>query len=272
MFCKYCGKPLTGSLCPYCGKETILHKSSSELEKLMTDQTPEMPSKPVPEPEKTYQQGYSDGYQKGVSDSLASSQEKTALEKNRARNLTVVLCAIVFLLGAAASGWFFGTRYYRTGYESGYQQGLAIGDTQSAAVSDEDFKKEYARGYKDGYQEAEAVIKAPEQVAIPDLQNENSSIQTTVPETASSPEILFSKGDNPSEEVKKIQKYLKQKGYLNDNVDGIFGNNTTEATKAFQKANGLPETGIIDKITYDLMFSNPPSMDSDPAASEPTVP
>ena len=65
-----------------------------------------------------------------------------------------------------------------------------------------------------------------------------------------------SKGDD----IKQAQKALKQLGYdlgeFGDNadgIDGIFGSVTQNAVKAFQAANKLNETGIIDKETLQAL-------------------
>ena len=54
-----------------------------------------------------------------------------------------------------------------------------------------------------------------------------------------------SKGD----EVKKWQQFLNTQGY-NLTVDGDFGDNTYNATVAYQKANGLGADGIVGKNTW----------------------
>lgn len=49
-----------------------------------------------------------------------------------------------------------------------------------------------------------------------------------------------SKGDS----VKRLQQRLKELGYLSGKVDGIYGNATVKAVKAFEKAYGQKQTGI----------------------------
>lgn len=53
------------------------------------------------------------------------------------------------------------------------------------------------------------------------------------------------KGD----EVKALQDALKAKGYLTGASDGSFGSATASALKGFQRANGLPVTGVADDAT-----------------------
>lgn len=56
---------------------------------------------------------------------------------------------------------------------------------------------------------------------------------------------LGSRGD----EVRKVQKKLKELGYYKGNVDGIFGVMTQNAVKAFQKNCGLKVDGIAGPKT-----------------------
>ncbi|MDR0696369.1 MAG: spore cortex-lytic enzyme [Christensenellaceae bacterium] len=49
--------------------------------------------------------------------------------------------------------------------------------------------------------------------------------------------------------VKNIQTKLKELGIYKDKVDGIYGVNTTNAVKAFQKSKGLKVDGIVGKNT-----------------------
>ncbi|MBR0081674.1 MAG: spore cortex-lytic enzyme [Clostridia bacterium] len=51
------------------------------------------------------------------------------------------------------------------------------------------------------------------------------------------------------EDVKLVQKKLKQWGYYSGAVDGIFGSQTEAAVKYFQRKNGLVADGIVGKKT-----------------------
>lgn len=57
-------------------------------------------------------------------------------------------------------------------------------------------------------------------------------------------------------EVKEIQRRLKQWGYYNGAVDGIYGKGTVEAVKKFQKKNGLTPDGIAGLETYKALGMN----------------
>ncbi|WP_270180336.1 C40 family peptidase [Alkalihalobacillus sp. CinArs1] len=54
-------------------------------------------------------------------------------------------------------------------------------------------------------------------------------------------------------EVSTVQQQLKNKGYYNYAVDGIFGPITEKAVKQFQSANGLSSTGVVDGKTKEKL-------------------
>ena len=54
-------------------------------------------------------------------------------------------------------------------------------------------------------------------------------------------------------EVKDLQQWLKDLGYLNDKVDGKFGKNTQSALKAFQEDYGFSADGVAwPEVLHDL--------------------
>ena len=57
-------------------------------------------------------------------------------------------------------------------------------------------------------------------------------------------------------EVKELQRRLKQWGYYSGAVDGIYGKQTVEAVKLFQRKNGLKADGIAGKATYEALGMN----------------
>lgn len=59
--------------------------------------------------------------------------------------------------------------------------------------------------------------------------------------------------DGYSEDVAKIQTALNDLGYSVGDVDGQLGEMTQNAIRAFQEANGLEVTGIVDQATLDSM-------------------
>ena len=63
----------------------------------------------------------------------------------------------------------------------------------------------------------------------------------------------LSKYGSRGNEVRQIQEKLKRWGYYNGNVDGIFGSQTLEAVKYFQRKNGLTVDGIAGPATLKAM-------------------
>ena len=63
----------------------------------------------------------------------------------------------------------------------------------------------------------------------------------------------LSKYGSRGDEVRQIQTKLKRWGYYNGNVDGIFGSQTLEAVKYFQRKNGLTVDGIAGLATLKAM-------------------
>lgn len=63
----------------------------------------------------------------------------------------------------------------------------------------------------------------------------------------------LSKYGSRGEEVRTIQTKLKRWGYYTGNIDGIYGTQTLEAVKYFQRKNGLAVDGIAGKNTLEAM-------------------
>lgn len=62
-----------------------------------------------------------------------------------------------------------------------------------------------------------------------------------------------SKYGSSGEEVKTIQQKLKQWGYYDGKIDGIYGSKTLSAVKKFQKKNGLNVDGIAGSETLKAL-------------------
>jgi hypothetical protein len=60
------------------------------------------------------------------------------------------------------------------------------------------------------------------------------------------------------ETVRSMQQRLVEYGFLKGGVDGAFGPGTKSGVEAFQKANGLPATGIPDIRTMLALFYGRP--------------
>lgn len=56
-------------------------------------------------------------------------------------------------------------------------------------------------------------------------------------------------------QVLKVQEALYEKGYLEAEADGMYGEMTADAVRAFQEDNGLEATGVVDDETKEMILS-----------------
>lgn len=79
---------------------------------------------------------------------------------------------------------------------------------------------------------------------------------TTTAQTASGVITMKTlRNGNKGTQVKVLQWLLNENGYNAGKTDGIFGNNTQTAVKAFQKASGLSADGIVGKNTWTKLLA-----------------
>lgn len=75
------------------------------------------------------------------------------------------------------------------------------------------------------------------------------------------------------EDVKKLQRRLAELGYLNDKIDGIFGQNTKKAVERFQYYNNLTQDGKAGKATLTKLYEStsvvtaPPNITPNPTVT-----
>lgn len=172
--------------------------------------------------------------------------------------------------------------------ELGYYNGSIDGDFGD--LTEKAFKlfQQTAGLYADGIAGADADIlysdDAPAYVAEEKLKKkaetevaETGELEETLAdeaEAASAEEateavVSYALGDY-ADEVALIQERLATLGYLEAQPDGSFGTQTETAVKGFQNNNELVETGIVDEVTYDTLFSE--SAVEMPAAAEAQTP
>lgn len=65
--------------------------------------------------------------------------------------------------------------------------------------------------------------------------------------------LALSKNGSRGDEVRKIQTKLKNWGYYNGSIDGVYGWQTENAVKSFQKKNGLTADGVAGEKTLNAM-------------------
>ena len=82
-----------------------------------------------------------------------------------------------------------------------------------------------------------------------------------------------SKNGSKGEEVRKIQTKLKNWGYYNGSVDGVYGWQTENAVRSFQKKNGLTADGVAGVKTLNAMgiFTSSSSSNSSSAPTDTNV-
>lgn len=64
--------------------------------------------------------------------------------------------------------------------------------------------------------------------------------------------VVYAEGNRGSM-ISDMQVRLQAAGYLKGGIDGVYGADTTNAVKAFQKAKGIPVSGAIDEMTYSAL-------------------
>lgn len=96
--------------------------------------------------------------------------------------------------------------------------------------------------------------KIEAQLAATSLANDETE-EDTQEEENDETAISYSKGDF-SEEIVNIQVRLSELSYYTGTPDGSFGSKTEEAVKLFQNTNNLTQTGVVDELTHEALFSD----------------
>ena len=93
--------------------------------------------------------------------------------------------------------------------------------------------------------------------------NSNVSVKSTTTNTVITQTL---KNGDRGQAVKDLQNLLNHLGYSVGTVDGIFGSKTTNAVKAFQRAQGLQADGIVGPNTRSAL-ANPKVTSTTPKTS-----
>lgn len=88
-----------------------------------------------------------------------------------------------------------------------------------------------------------------------DIVKSSSSSDATATQTSASLPSSASalQKDAKGEDVKALQRNLKELGYFDEEITGYFGDVTLEAVMAFQRANGLSADGVVGKGTLNAI-------------------
>ena len=102
-------------------------------------------------------------------------------------------------------------------------------------------------------------VNLPAVTPAPDYQTAAASAYT----------LLYS--GSQGDAVKALQSALKELGFYSSTVDGQYGGGTRSAVTAFQKMNGLSQTGTADAATQALLFEGTPKNSRGKATKVKTV-
>lgn len=97
--------------------------------------------------------------------------------------------------------------------------------------------------------------------ALKELKNTTTKKASTSTEPIMAPAPLEGEADmlgigSKGDSVKELQTALNGAGYSLD-VDGVFGDQTANALKQWQTANGLEGTGVFNTASRDLLYAKP---------------
>ena len=161
MVCKYCGKPMEGTVCTHCGKETVLAKYSTGLETLMSGTiSPEDARLPgisdetstfvvsegtKKDHEMIFRNGFEEGYKKAA--------KKMRSEEIRILKLAAAASAAIFLIITVAACLIAGRISYRNGYRNGKSEGEFIQQQYAIEV-----QKAYQSGFEEGLRQAGVIV------------------------------------------------------------------------------------------------------------------
>ncbi|MBQ8537366.1 MAG: peptidoglycan-binding protein, partial [Clostridia bacterium] len=94
------------------------------------------------------------------------------------------------------------------------------------------------------------------------------------PEMTPNPGYRTLRNGSRGDEVRKLQERLKELGYLQAEVDGVYGDRTKGAVMRFQKAHGLSRDGVAGKHTqtilyeYDKVIADPSAVTASPVPTQ----
>jgi len=84
------------------------------------------------------------------------------------------------------------------------------------------------------------------------------ALESTSPSSTSSSFLseVLKPGIKNNENVKLLQQFLVERGYLKDKIDGWYGAKTYEAVKRFQTENNLKSDGHVGNVTWSAINAN----------------
>ena len=141
--------------------------------------------------------------------------------------------------------------------ELGYLKGVASGTYDSATISAvRSFQKKNGLT-ANGTADAKTQEKIYSDSAVIASATATPKVTATPKPTATPaiPDRSLRSGDTGND-VKTLQKRLKELKYYRSTIDGKMGRTTVAALKEFQKAHGLEDDGVAGPATYAILFSD----------------
>ena len=149
------------------------------------------------------------------------------------------------------------TRLQERLIELGYLKGTASGtydtDTIGAVRSFQKKNNLTANGTADS--ETQKLLYSTSAISANATATPKVTATPTPAPTQAIPSVSVRSGDS-GDDVKIVQKRLKELGYYRSNIDGKMGRDTVKAVEAFQTAHGLEADGVAGKGTYEILFSD----------------
>lgn len=135
------------------------------------------------------------------------------------------------------------------GAENGAAAVLNITPDPEALRASSHLDEPSALPYSEGSDDIDNPAEGAPVQATPTVEPTTEPTPTPVP-------IMFTKGDH-HDDIMEIQLRLMGLVYMDsDEPTDYFGPQTEEAIKVFQRRHELKITGVIDKVTYDLLMSS----------------
>ena len=141
--------------------------------------------------------------------------------------------------------------------ELGYLRGVASGTYDSATISAvRSFQRKNGLT-ANGTADAKTQEKIYSDSAVIASATATPKVTATPKPTATPaiPDRSLRSGDTGND-VKTLQKRLKELKYYRSTIDGKMGRTTVAALKEFQKAHGLEDDGVAGPATYAILFSD----------------
>lgn len=178
---------------------------------------------------------------------ILTNNDKDATEFSN----SVVARIIILLITAAVSiGFIYSMLYKGSVYEALFGTGGYFSDMEDVTLGENDPESDLYSTFLPNGNSTEAPSVTPSKPA------EATTPKITVePTIKPMPTFTVLKDGMETSAVRELQTLLTKKGYYTGPITGYFGSMTENAVEYFQGKNKLPQTGIVDKKTWDTLVA-----------------